>query len=50
MKDTNLKGNRMVFSRSSKENVKLKPRPDPNTSWPWSVDNPKPDSEGGEAD
>lgn len=32
------------------ENVKLKPRPDPNTSWPWSVDNPKPDSEGGEAD
>ena len=32
------------------ENVKLKPRPDPNTSWPWSVDNPKPDSEGGETD
>ena len=24
------------------ENIKLKPRPDPNTSWPWSVDNPKP--------
>ena len=23
------------------ENVKLKPRPDPTTSWPWSVDNPK---------
>jgi hypothetical protein len=32
------------------ENVKLKSRPDPNTSWPWSVDNPKPDSEGGDAD
>ena len=27
------------------ENVKLKPRPDPNTSWPWSVDNPKPEEE-----
>ena len=25
------------------ENIKLKPRPDPNTSWPWSVDNPKPE-------
>lgn len=25
------------------ENVKLKPRPDPRTSWPWSVDNPKPE-------
>jgi hypothetical protein len=25
--------------------VKLKPRPDPNTSWPWSVDNPKPKEE-----
>ena len=25
------------------ENVKLKPRPDPTTSWPWSVDNPKPE-------
>jgi len=23
--------------------VELKPRPDPNTSWPWSVDNPKPE-------
>ena len=32
------------------ENVKLKVRPNPSTSWPWSVDNPKPDSEGGEAD
>jgi hypothetical protein len=27
------------------ENVKLKPRPDPRTSWPWSVDNPKPEEE-----
>jgi len=27
------------------ENVKLKPRPDPSTSWPWSVDNPKPKDE-----
>jgi hypothetical protein len=27
------------------ENVKLKTRPDPNTSWPWSVDNPKPEEE-----
>ena len=26
------------------ENIKLKPRPDPNTSWPWSVDNPKPEN------
>jgi hypothetical protein len=25
------------------ENIKLKPRPDPRTSWPWSVDNPKPE-------
>jgi hypothetical protein len=25
------------------ENVKLKSRPDPKTSWPWSVDNPKPE-------
>ena len=25
------------------EDVKLKPRPDPRTSWPWSVDNPKPE-------
>jgi len=25
------------------ENVKLEPRPDPRTSWPWSIDNPKPD-------
>lgn len=25
------------------ENVKLKPRPDPRTSWPWSPDNPKPE-------
>jgi hypothetical protein len=25
------------------ENIKLKPRPDPSTSWPWSVDNPKPE-------
>ena len=24
------------------ENIKLSPRPDPNTSWPWSQDNPKP--------
>jgi hypothetical protein len=24
------------------ENIKLKPRPDPRTSWPWSIDNPKP--------
>jgi hypothetical protein len=27
------------------ENIKLKPRPDPRTSWPWSVDNPKPEDE-----
>jgi hypothetical protein len=27
------------------KNVKLKPRPNPSTSWPWSVDNPKPDEE-----
>jgi hypothetical protein len=26
-----------------KENIKLKSRPDPSTSWPWSVDNPKPE-------
>lgn len=37
------------------ENVKLRARPDPRTSWPWSVDNPRPDSnepdsEGGETD
>ena len=25
------------------ENVKLKPRPNPKTSWPWSIDNPKPE-------
>jgi hypothetical protein len=25
------------------ENIKLKSRPDPRTSWPWSVDNPKPE-------
>lgn len=25
------------------ENVELKPRPDPRTSWPWSPDNPKPE-------
>jgi hypothetical protein len=25
------------------ENIELKPRPDPRTSWPWSVDNPKPE-------
>ena len=25
------------------ENIKLKTRPDPNTSWPWSIDNPKPE-------
>jgi hypothetical protein len=25
------------------ENTKLEPRPDPRTSWPWSVDNPKPE-------
>ena len=25
------------------ENVKLEPRPDPRTSWPWSVDNPRPE-------
>lgn len=24
------------------ENVELKPRPDPNTSWPWSTEFPKP--------
>ena len=27
------------------ENTKLEPRPDPRTSWPWSVDNPKPEDE-----
>ena len=27
------------------ENVKLKTRPDARTSWPWSVDNPKPEEE-----
>ena len=27
------------------ENVKLKPRPDPRTSWPWSVAFPKPEDE-----
>ena len=27
------------------ENIKLKPMPDPKTSWPWSVDNPKPEDE-----
>ncbi len=27
------------------ENIKLNPRPDPRTSWPWSVDNPKPESD-----
>ena len=27
------------------ENVKLKSRPNPNTSWPWSVGNPKPEEE-----
>jgi hypothetical protein len=27
------------------ENVKLKPRPDPRTSWPWSVDNPRPEGD-----
>lgn len=27
------------------ENTKLEPRPDPRTSWPWSVDNPKPEEE-----
>lgn len=32
------------------ENVKLKPRPDPKTSWPFSLEFPKPDSEVGEAD
>jgi hypothetical protein len=32
------------------ENVKLRPRPDPNTSWPFSKEFPKPDSEGGETD
>lgn len=31
-------------------NVKLKPRPDPRTSWPFSAEFPKPDSEGGDAD
>jgi ABC-type glycerol-3-phosphate transport system permease component len=30
MKDTNLRGNRMVFSRASKENVKLKRN---STNW-----------------
>ena len=25
------------------ENVKLRPRPDPRTSWPWSIDNPNPE-------
>jgi hypothetical protein len=27
------------------ENITLKTRPNPNTSWPWSVDNPKPEEE-----
>jgi hypothetical protein len=32
------------------ENVKLKAKPNPSTSWPFSEAFPKPDSEGGEAD
>lgn len=27
------------------ENTKLEPRPDPRTSWPWSVSNPKSEEE-----
>jgi len=30
--------------------VKLKPRPDPKTSWPFSPEFPRPDSEGGDTD
>ena len=29
------------------ENVKLKPRPDPSTSWPFSTDFPKDSEQGG---
>jgi len=32
------------------ENVKLRPKLDPRTSWPFSKDFPAPDSEGGETD
>ena len=32
------------------ENVKLKPRPNPSTSWPFSPEFPEPESEGGETD
>jgi hypothetical protein len=32
------------------ENVELKARPNPSTSWPFSPEFPKPDSEGGETD